>query len=236
MKKQITRAEERGSVEMGWLKAKHYFSFGSYYNPSKMGFGALKVINDDRIASASGFGTHGHQNMEIITIPLKSAVLHEDSMGNKGEVHVGEVQVMSAGTGVQHSEHNAATDEELRLFQIWIEPNKHNVEPRYDQKKFEMSEANRWTQLVSPMGSNDDGLKIYQKAYISRGLFDENQNLEYSLKDKSNGLYILLIDGAVKVQEAQLEARDSIALSELETVSIDVQSKADVLMIEVPLT
>jgi redox-sensitive bicupin YhaK (pirin superfamily) len=235
MKSQITKASERGAVEAGWLKARHYFSFGSYFDPNKMGFGKLRVINDDRIAEGSGFGTHSHQNMEIITIPLRSAVLHKDSMGNEGVVTAGEVQVMSAGSGVSHSEHNASNDEELKLFQIWIEPNKMNVEPRYDQKRFELSGNQKWTQLVSPLDEDQEGLKIHQNAFINRGEFETGTDVVYNRKSAKNGIYVLLVSGSIEINEQSLKTRDSMALTDTEQIEIKIKEPADILIIEVPL-
>ena len=235
MKSQITKAKDRGAVDAGWLKARHYFSFGTYFNPNRMGFGKLRVINDDRMDKGTGFGTHSHQNMEIITIPLQSAVLHKDSMKNEGLVKSGEVQVMSAGTGVSHSEHNASKEEALKLFQIWIEPNKRNVEPRYDQAKYDMSENNKWVQLVSPIDSDEAGLKIYQNAFISRGVFEANKVVNYKRKSSENGILVLLISGSILIDKKALEVRDSMALTGIENLEIKAEETSDILIIEVPI-
>jgi len=235
MKPQVTKADERGAVETDWLKARHYFSFGSYFNPDRMGFGKLKVINDDCIAKGSGFATHPHNDMEIITIPLQSSVAHKDSMGNEGLISSGEVQVMSAGSGVRHSEHNASKDEELKLFQIWIEPNRNNVEPRYEQQKFDFSQHNKWIQLVSPIGLREQGLKVHQDAFINRGLFDSNQEAVYDLKDPENGLYVLVVSGSIEIDGFTIKARDSVSIIDVANLEFTIKEKSDVLMIEVPL-
>lgn len=237
MRTEITRSYQRGRAEFGWLHANHYFSFGRYYNPNKMGFGKLRVINDDSIDPGTGFDTHPHENMEIITIPLEGGVKHRDSTGTNGVISKGEVQVMSAGSGIFHSEHNASEEEQLKLFQIWIEPNEFNVKPRYDQKTFSYQNSpNQWTQLVSPMSRlQEEGLKIHQQAYINISPLREDSELEYKVKEDGNGLYILVAEGTVLVNGQKLEKRDSIAIVDIDAVVIEAQAKSEVLVIEVPL-
>lgn len=232
---QITRAEERGSIDMDWLKARHYFSFGSYHNPLKMGFGALRVINDDCIDEGKGFATHPHQNMEIITIPLEGAVVHKDSMGNTGEVKTGEVQVMSAGTGVLHSEFNGSKDIKLKLLQIWIEPDQLKLEPRYEQGEFDFEAANQWVQLVSPIQKNEEGLKVNQNAFINHGRFEKGQAVHYEAKTDSGGLYFLVVEGSVSIDGQMLGARDAIGFSEDKTLSFHLNEDSRVLVFEVPI-
>ena len=183
----------RGHANHGWLNAKHSFSFASWQNPERVHFGALRVLNDDIVAPSMGFGKHPHDNMEIITIPLKGALKHQDSMGNSSVIEVGEVQVMSAGTGVQHSEVNAKHDEAINLFQIWIFPNKHNATPRYDQIRYdEESMRNNFLQVVSPY-PDDAGTWIHQQAWIHLSQLEEGKSLNYELKQTGNGVYILNI-------------------------------------------
>lgn len=237
MKIDIIRKEQRGRVSIGWLNANHYFSFGTYYNPDRMGFGKLKVINDDSIDPASGFDTHPHRNMEIITIPLEGVVSHKDSMGHSGEIKKGEVQVMSAGRGVRHSEHNASQDEVLKLFQIWIEPNEVNVEPRYDQKTFSYQDSkDQWTQLISPMGAlEESGIKIYQDAYINISPLSEGKTISYKVKGENQGLYILVSEGEVKIEGELLKTRDAMSITDTSEIKIEAQYDSEILVLEVPL-
>jgi len=229
----IHRANDRGHANHGWLKANHSFSFGQWYDPDKIQFGALRVLNDDIVAPSTGFGRHPHDNMEIITIPLSGSLSHEDSMGNGSTISVGEVQVMSAGTGIFHTEKNASQSEEVCLFQVWIIPNKRNHEPRYDQIKFEFK-ANSLTQVVSPE-SDDEGTWIHQNAWIHLAQIDKNNSITYSKKDQKNGVYIMIIEGEVNILDEKLEKRDAIGiLDENETVIYANQS-VQLLIIEVPM-
>lgn len=238
MKYEITRHNEVGQADHGWLKAKHYFSFASYYNPSKMGFGRLRVINDDVVRAGTGFGTHPHRDMEIITIPQAGAVSHKDSTGNEGTIRKGEIQVMSAGTGVLHSEFNHSKNEDLNLFQIWIEPNKKGVKPRYDQRQFAFQDkVNEWTQLVSPMENpKEDGVKIYQNAFINVTTLKAGKTLQYKLKHSGHGLYLLLSKGEIEVTGQKLISRDAIALSEFKELDLKADVDSELIAIEVPLT
>ncbi len=238
MKYEITRHNEVGHADHGWLDARHYFSFASYPNPNKMGFGRLRVINDDIVKPGKGFGTHPHRNMEIITIPQEGAVSHEDSTGQKGTIRKGEVQVMSAGKGVLHSEFNHSPDEELKLFQIWIEPNKQGVAPRYGQKQFAYQDnLNAWTQLVSPMEKeSEEGLKIHQNAYINATRVEAGKSIDYKLKTSGQGVYVLVAMGEVSIGEHHLISKDSIALSNLDSLSINAKADSELIVIEVPLT
>ena len=237
MRYEITRSQSRGKASFGWLNANHYFSFGSYYNPEKMGFGRLRVINDDSIDPGTGFATHPHQNMEIITIPLEGAVAHKDSTGNSGIIRKGEVQVMSAGSGIRHSEYNASDKEQLKLFQIWIEPNKMNVEPRYDQKEFKYQNSrNQWTQLISPMDAkSESGMKIYQNAYINVSPVSADHEMTYDLKDKKNGAYVLVAEGEVEINGETLKKRDSMAIADLDKFTFKSKAESEVIVLEVPL-
>lgn len=238
MKTIVHRANSRGFANHGWLQANHSFSFANYYDPEKVHFGALRVLNDDIIAPKMGFGTHPHNNMEIITIPLKGVLKHRDNMHDKWQpVLPGEVQIMSAGTGVQHSEINGSVDEHLSLFQIWIMPNKQNVVPRYDQKTFnENDRKNKLQTLVTSMDEDFEGsLKIHQDAVISRIDLDKNQTYTYSLKGKNHGVYVMTIHGDISIGKEHLQTRDAIGISE--TTSFEIKSNEDsgVLFIEVPM-
>jgi len=238
MTPQVTlyKAEDRGHADHGWLKANHSFSFANWYNPDRVHFGVLRVLNDDTVAPGMGFGTHPHDNMEIITIPLSGVIHHKDSMGNHGAIRTGEVQVMSAGTGVTHSEFNGSDDEELKLFQIWIFPRERGVEPRYDQFKIDPnSYQNNFTQLVSP-SKEDDGLWIHQDAYIHLASVDEGKSVDYQPKSTQNGLYIMNIEGTFSTLANELKNRDAISVDEAETLTFTAQTASKILVIEVPMT
>jgi redox-sensitive bicupin YhaK (pirin superfamily) len=229
-------AGERGHADHGWLNAHHSFSFASYHDPSKIHFGVLRVLNDDIVAAGMGFGKHPHDNMEIITIVLRGALEHSDSMGHTEAIQENEVQVMSAGIGVYHSEYNHNKDRDVNLLQIWIFPKKHGVKPRYDQKLFPADErVNKWQALVSPMDNEDAGLKIHQDAWISRSSIDNGKQLQYSLHNKSNGAYLFVIDGSVTVNGQVLNKRDAVGLSETDVVDITAGANSDVLLLEVPM-
>jgi quercetin 2,3-dioxygenase len=231
MKTKINKAAGRGKADYGWLKANYFFSFANYYNPQRMGFGALRVINDDHVAAGAGFPEHPHNNMEIITIPLEGSIAHKDSTGGNGLITVGEVQVMSAGKGIFHSEYNGSKTEDLKLFQIWIEPNAENVKPRYDQKKFDLTDG-KFNLLVSPDG-RDGSMQIHQNAFLSRGSF-EGGKIEYNLYDKTNLVYLVNINGSFKINNEELTQRDSIEIAETNQFEIEVLTKSDILIIEVP--
>jgi hypothetical protein len=238
MKTIVHKAKERGYANHGWLQANHSFSFANFFNPEKVHFGALRVLNDDIIAPGMGFGTHPHDNMEIITIPLSGVLKHKDNMGDKWiPVLPSEVQVMSAGTGVQHSEINGSEDAYLSLFQIWIIPNKRNVEPRYDQKTFDVSERNNKLQvLVSSIDENHEGsLKIHQDAVISRINLDKDSTFDYQLKSKNHGVYVITIHGSIKIDGQTLEQRDAAGISETDAFKISITEASELLFIEVPM-
>jgi len=239
MKTQVFRAKNRGKADYGWLKANYSFSFANYYNPDAVQFGTLRVLNDDEIAPAMGFNTHPHDNMEIITIPLEGALKHKDSMSDEWKyVKTGEVQVMSAGSGLQHSEMNGSTTEKLRLFQIWIIPNEKNVTPRYDQKAFNSNDRkNKLQVLVSSINSeiHQESLKIHQDATLSRISLSEGETYNYKMQDEANGLYIMTIDGQMKVADLLLSKRDAVGVSHTSEIAINAQSKSELLFIEVPM-
>lgn len=235
MKTILHKANSRGHADHGWLNAWHSFSFAGYHDPARVHFGALRVLNDDTIAGGMGFGTHPHDNMEIITIPLSGQLEHRDSMGNTGIISKGEVQVMSAGTGIQHSEKNKNAKEPLKLLQIWLFPDKKNVEPRYDQKAFDLTATkNSLLNIVSPMGSAE-GLNIHQNAWFHLGKLDKDIHLTYELKDKQNGVYAFLIDGEVTINGEKLEKRDAVGITGSDKLEIKAGEDAELLLMEVPV-
>lgn len=238
MKTIIHKADSRGFANHGWLQANHSFSFANWYNPEKVHFGALRVLNDDIIAPKMGFGTHPHNNMEIITIPLGGELKHRDSMHNEWQsVFPGEVQIMSAGTGVEHSEINGSVDNHLSLFQIWIIPNKQNVAPRYDQKAFaEENRKNKLQTLVTSIDEEHEGsLKIHQDAVLSRLDLDKNQNFTYQLKSSNHGVYVMTIHGNVIINNNTLQTRDAVGISETEEFIVQATENSQLLFIEVPM-
>ena len=238
MKSVVHKANSRGFANHGWLQANHSFSFANFYNPEKIHFGALRVLNDDVIAPKMGFGTHPHDNMEIITIPLKGVLKHRDNMHNSWQpILPGEVQVMSAGTGVQHSEINGSDTEHLSLFQIWIIPSEMNVSPRYDQKTFsEAGRKNKLQTLVTSMEDNHDGsLKIYQDAVISRIDMNKDTSFDYQLKYAKSGVYVMNIHGNITINNNILETRDAVGISETNDFKITSNDDSGLLLIEVPM-
>ncbi|WP_027136513.1 pirin family protein [Gaetbulibacter saemankumensis] len=238
MKTVVHRSDSRGFANHGWLQANHSFSFANYYNPEKVHFGALRVLNDDMIAPSMGFGTHPHDNMEIITIPLKGILKHRDSMHNEWQaVLPGEVQVMSAGTGVQHSEINGSNEDHLGLFQIWIFPNKQNVAPRYDQKSFGAEHRkNKLQTLVTSIDENHEGsLKIHQDAVLSRIDLDKGKSFNYKLKSENHGVYVMNIYGELLIDDRVLATRDAMGISETNSFEIEAKDDSSILFIEVPM-
>jgi redox-sensitive bicupin YhaK (pirin superfamily) len=235
MQKVYHEAASRGYAKHGWLTTHHSFSFASYYDPMRMGFGALRVLNDDAIAPGSGFGRHPHDNMEIITIPLSGSLKHEDSMGNSAVVTAGEVQVMSAGTGVEHAEWNASETEELTLLQIWILTKTRNVSPRYDQQRFEQVDyTNQLLQVVGAMGKTP-GLGIHQEARIFLGRLEAGQKLTYDLADQQHGVYFFVMEGAATIAEQPLKRRDALGIWETDQVVLEATEELFVVAIEVPM-
>jgi len=236
MKNIIHKAADRGTADHGWLKAAHSFSFANYYNPEKVHFGKLRVLNDDIVAPSKGFGMHPHEDMEIITIPLSGALKHSDNMGNEGVITTGEVQVMSAGSGVLHSEFNSSETEPVNLFQIWIFTDEKGHKPRYDQKKFNPEERkNKWQLLVSPDGQNES-LWIHQNAFISVVDYDAEGTIDYELNSAKNGVYFMLIEGQATIDDAPLEKRDAVGCWEItEPLKISFSQKSKLLAIEIPM-
>lgn len=238
MKTILHKAEERGFANHGWLQANHSFSFANYYDPEKVQFGALRVLNDDIIASKMGFSTHPHDNMEIITIPLKGKLKHRDSMHNEWQtIETGEVQVMSAGSGLLHSEMNGSNDEYLSLFQIWIVPNEKDVTPRYDQKFFEQADRdNKLQVLVTSMNDEHNGsLKIHQNARLSRIDLRENSYFEYELMHKNNGVYVMNIAGNISIDDKIANTRDALGIIETDKFEVQAIEDSQLLFIEIPM-
>lgn len=230
-------ADQRGKADHGWLQANFSFSFGNYFNPNNIQFGMLRVLNDDTIAAGMGFGTHPHENMEIITIPLEGGLKHRDSMGNEGVIRFGEVQVMSAGTGILHSEMNASQTERAKTLQLWVFPDKENVEPRYDQKSFDLeNQINRFVKVVTPQDKNDgNGLWVHQQTFFSLGIFDNGQTIAYDVNIPGNGVYLFLIEGEIEVDGQTLGQRDALGITDFSNFEIKTQSKSKILLVEVPM-
>lgn len=232
----IHKAATRGHADHGWLRTNHTFSFADYYNPERVHFGALRVLNDDYIAGGMGFGTHPHDNMEIITIPLEGDLEHKDSMGNGTVIKHGDVQVMSAGTGITHSEYNHNKTKPVQLLQIWVFPNKRNVTPRYDQITLDVNERrNKLQQILSP-NSDDEGVWIHQDAWFHIGRFDQNFETTYTWKKQGNGVYVFVIKGDITVNGTALNERDGSGIWNTDSMSIQANSAdAELLIIEVPM-
>lgn len=229
-------ADSRGNANHGWLKSRHTFSFANYYNPERMGFGVLRVINDDFVIGGQGFGNHSHRDMEIISIPLAGKLAHGDSIGNEGMIETGEIQVMSAGTGITHSEMNGSREEAVRFLQIWVMPNKMNVAPRYQQVHMgTIMTPNEFNQVLSP-NADDAGVWIHQDAWFSMGEFDEGVTQTYQLNNPNNGVYIFVISGKVVVNGNILATRDGLGVWDTKHFIMEVKEAAKVLLMEVPLS
>jgi redox-sensitive bicupin YhaK (pirin superfamily) len=235
MKTLIHKANTRGNANHGWLNAYHSFSFASWYNPDKIQFGMLRVLNDDTVAGGMGFGTHPHENMEIITIPLEGDLAHKDNMGNSSTIKTGDVQVMSAGTGIQHSEFNPNHDQQTKLFQIWVFPKYHNVTPRYQQITLDVSDQkNNFAQILSP-SPDDAGVWIHQDAWFYLSDFDKDFTKKLTLKKEENGFYIMNIEGEIEVNGEKLEKRDAIGIWETNEIEIKANEDSKFLIMEIPM-
>ncbi|ADU65124.1 Pirin domain protein [Desulfurispirillum indicum S5] len=231
----IHRAETRGTADHGWLLSRHTFSFADYHDPERMGFGLLRVINDDIVAPGKGFDTHPHRNMEIISIPLQGALRHADSMGHNTVIPAGEIQLMSAGSGVSHSEYNASDHESVAFLQIWVYPATKNTEPRYFQKAFDPARRhNRFQLLVSPDG-REESLVINQQAWFSMIDLQANTSAIYHLHGKHSGLYLFVLEGNVKAHGEALTKRDGMGISAESTVMLQASSATRILCMEVPM-
>lgn len=232
----LHQADSRGHADHGWLESYHSFSFANYYNPDRMHFGVLRVLNDDQVAQGMGFGTHPHDNMEIISIPLEGDLEHKDSMGNVAVIRHGDIQVMSAGTGIQHSEYNRSKDQLVRFLQIWVFPNKRNVTPRYDQLTLNLADRqNKLQQILSP-NVEDAGVWIHQDAWFHLGTFDLGISTKYSLKKPGNGIYAFVIKGSFTIDQQQLNRRDGLGIWDTSSIELKATSPdSEILLMEVPM-
>jgi hypothetical protein len=231
----LHKASSRGHADHGWLNAYHSFSFASWYNPERIQFGMLRVLNDDTVAAGMGFGTHPHDNMEIITIPLEGDLAHKDSMGNSSTIKTGDVQVMSAGTGIQHSEFNPNADLQTKLFQIWLFPKYRNVEPRYQQITLDVAQQkNSFAQILSP-NPDDEGVWIHQDAWFYLSDFEANFSKKLALQKQGNGFYIMNIEGEIEVNGEKLEKRDAIGIWETNEIEIKANTNSRFLIMEIPM-
>lgn len=231
----LHRAETRGHAYHGWLDSYHTFSFANYYDPQRMHFGVLRVLNDDAIAGGMGFGMHPHDNMEIISIPLEGGLAHKDSMGNSAVIRQGDIQVMSAGTGIRHSEYNHSATEVGKFLQIWIFPNKRNVQPRYDQLTLNVEDRkNKFQQILSP-NPDDEGVWIYQDAWFHLADFEQNIRKTYTIKREGNGVYAFVIKGDLRINGQLLHARDGFGVWDTPTLDIEAASNTEFLLMEVPM-
>lgn len=231
----LHKAETRGHANHGWLNSYHTFSFANYYNPERVHFGALRVLNDDTVAAGMGFGTHPHDNMEIISIPLEGDLEHKDSMGNTTVIRNGDIQVMSAGTGVQHSEYNKNRDHLVKFLQIWVYPNQRNVQPRYDQITLNAADRkNTLQQIISP-NADDAGVWIHQDAWFHLADFDAGKTAEYQIHKAGNGVYAFVLKGDVSINGQALSTRDGLGIWDVDTFSIEASSDAEFLLMEVPM-
>jgi quercetin 2,3-dioxygenase len=237
MRTKIFKKESRGTADFGWLKANFSFSFGNYFNPERVQFGALRVLNDDCIAGGMGFGRHPHNNMEIVTIPLEGRLKHNDSMGNEGLIEPGEVQVMSAGTGIEHSEFNANESDDLKLLQIWVFPEIQGVAPRYDQKKFDFEvKKNTFVNVVCPMDKMvDDALGVFQQTYFNLGVFEAETLVNYKVKNAGNGIFLFVIEGEIEIENQMMNRRDAMEITDCELIDIIIKSESKILLVEVPM-
>lgn len=231
----LHKADSRGYANHGWLLSRHTFSFANYYNPERIQFGALKVLNDDTVEAGMGFGKHPHDNMEIISIPLVGDLEHKDSMGNTSVIRHGDIQVMSAGTGIFHSEYNKNKDRQVKFLQIWIFPDKKNVVPRYDQITLKLEDRhNKLQQILSP-NPDDDGVWIHQNAWFHMGQFDKGIKTEYKIKATGNGVYAFVLSGDLTINDQKLNERDGLGLWEYEKLFITAESNSELLLMEVPM-
>ncbi|MHA7863764.1 pirin family protein [Flagellimonas marinaquae] len=236
MKSVLHKAATRGHADHGWLNSHHTFSFAGYHDPERMHFGVLRVLNDDQVAPGRGFGTHPHDNMEIISIPLEGDLEHKDSMGNTTTIREGDVQVMSAGTGIQHSEYNKNSDQEVKFLQIWVFPNKRNVEPRYDQISIrDIEKENAFYQVLSP-NPDDEGVWVHQDAWFHLGKFEAGATDSYRIKKEGNGVYAFILEGAVEIDGQKLDKRDGFGIWDTDSFNVTSLTNSRVLLMEVPMS
>ncbi|MGB3618833.1 MAG: pirin family protein [Catalinimonas sp.] len=239
MKTLLHSADRRGHFKFGWLDARYSFSFNRWFDPERVQFGALRVLNDDRIAPGGGFGTHPHENMEIVTIPLEGVLRHRDSTGESSTIGPGAVQAMSAGTGVTHSEFNASRTEPIQLLQLWVFPKRDGVRPQYGEQHFDL-DANRdaWTTLVTSIDdeqATDTALRVHQDAVFSRAKLTAGRDLDYRVRFAGNGVYAFLIDGRVRIGEQVLDRRDALGITGADALTVQPETDADLLLVEVPM-
>jgi len=235
MKKIIHKANSRGHFDYGWLKTYHTFSFSNYYDPERVNFGMLRVLNDDFVAAGEGFGTHPHNDMEIVTIPLDGALAHKDSTGSEGVIYPDEVQIMSAGTGILHSEFNHLQDGTSNFLQLWIFPDKKGNQPRYNQNYFDPAERKNKFQFIVTPEKKDGNLWLNQDAFLSRIDLDKSNSVNYKIHMKGNGVYLFLIDGEIVVAGETLSKRDGIGIYETDKFSITAIKDSQILLIEIPM-
>lgn len=232
----LHQAETRGHANHGWLNSMHTFSFANYHNPDRMHFGALRVLNDDTVEAGMGFGTHPHDNMEIISIPLEGDLEHKDSMGNVSVIRHGDIQVMSAGTGIFHSEYNRNKDRCVKFLQIWVFPNQRNVTPRYDQITLNLEDRhNKLQQIVSPE-PDGKGVWIHQTAWFHLGKFDQGVSAEYKIKAAGNGVYAFILSGEITLNSQLLSTRDGYGIWDVDRLTISANTEAEFLLMEVPMS
>ena len=228
-------AASRGKADHGWLLSYHTFSFANYYDEQRMHFGALRVLNHDKVAPGMGFGTHPHQNMEIISIPLSGDLEHKDSLGTTAVISTGDIQVMSAGSGIMHSEYNKNKDREVCFLQIWVIPNQMNVTPRYDQITIDQEKSKNTLQQILSPNKEDAGVWIHQDAWFHMGNLDKGISIDYHRKKENNGLYIFVIKGNIKVDNQELEQRDGLGITDFDKVTFEATSDTEILLMEVPM-
>jgi len=235
MKAVIHKSDTRGHANHGWLDTHHTFSFGMYHNPDRMNFGMLRVLNDDVVIGGAGFGKHGHDNMEIISIPIHGSLAHTDSTGNEGIISTGDVQIMSAGSGIMHAEYNASDTESVNFLQLWIFPKERNIEPRYDQRRFETSEIRNIFRAVVSNDAKKDALYINQDAHLFLGEFDESALITHHLSSALHGVYVFVIKGSVMIDDYMLNERDGMGIHEAESVLLNINPQSKILLIETPM-
>ena len=236
MKSILHKAGTRGHANHGWLDSWHSFSFANYYEPTRMHFGALRVLNDDTVAPGMGFGRNPHDNMEIISIPLEGDLEHQDNTGTNQVIRKGDVQVMSAGRGIVHSEKNKNSDQQVKFLQIWVFPNQKNVVPRYEQKSFgDAEKQDKLATVVSPIGTSDGGVQIHQDAWFYLGKLNKGTQLTYDLKKQGNGVYAFVLEGDATINDIALNRRDGLGVTETSNLNIKADSDAEVLLMEIPM-
>jgi len=235
LKTTLHKAETRGKADHGWLNSHHTFSFASYHNPERVRFGLLRVLNDDIVHAGEGFGTHPHDNMEIISIPLSGALAHKDSTGNEHVINTGDVQIMSAGSGLYHSEYNASKKEAVNFLQIWVFPKERDIEPRYDQRSYDPDDRKNKFQLVVSPEKESSSLWINQDSYFSLTDLEKGSSIEYKLHNPANGIYLFLIEGSIRAGDIQLNKRDGLGIEDTNSINLTAAENSQLLLIEVPM-